>query len=176
MALWCVWRKPGHPQMMLHPIDAFCNMAAFGARSGRCSSRMSSQSAMPETRVIQQTMNAGASMTGISKDQAIASPANSTTFKVHRRVSDTAPVATFLASNDARMMTETVVNSSPARSGFVTNPVLFSMRGRCACRPPVANISSVRRLHVRTTIASLAPSQLRSATRNRESCPRNALW
>jgi NAD(P)-dependent dehydrogenase (short-subunit alcohol dehydrogenase family) len=69
-------------------------------------------SAMPETRVIQQTMNAVASATGISKDQAIASLANSTMLKVSPSVSDTARAAVFLASDDARMMTGTVLNSS----------------------------------------------------------------
>jgi len=69
-------------------------------------------SAMPETRVIQQTMNAVASMAGSTKDQAIASLANSTMLKVSPRVSDTAQVAAFLASDEARMLTGTVLNSS----------------------------------------------------------------
>ena len=68
-------------------------------------------SAMPETRVIQQTMNAVASMSGISKDQEITSLANSTMLKVSPSVLDTARVAAFLASDDARMMTGTVLNS-----------------------------------------------------------------
>jgi len=69
-------------------------------------------SAMPETRVIQQTMNAVASVAGITKEQAIATLANSTMLKVSPSVSDTARVAAFLASDDARMMTGTVLNSS----------------------------------------------------------------
>src|SRR5215813_15198656 len=44
--------------------------------------------AMPETRVIQQTMNAVASMSGISKDQEITSLANSTMLKVSPSVLD----------------------------------------------------------------------------------------
>jgi len=69
-------------------------------------------SAMPETRVIQQTMEAVARVVGITKDQAIASLANSTMLKVSPNVSDTAHVAAFLASGEARMITGTVLNSS----------------------------------------------------------------
>jgi len=69
-------------------------------------------SAMPETRVIQQTMDAVASVAGITKDQAIASLANSTMLKVSPKVSDTARAVAFLASEDASMMTGTVLNSS----------------------------------------------------------------
>ena len=69
-------------------------------------------SAMPETRVIQQTMDAVATATGITKDQAIASLANSTMLKVSPTVSDTARAAAFLASDDARMITGTVMNAS----------------------------------------------------------------
>jgi hypothetical protein len=67
---------------------------------------------MPETRVIQQTMEAVASVAGITKDQAIASLTNSTMLKVSPTVADTARVAAFLASGEARMMTGTVLNSS----------------------------------------------------------------
>src|SRR5215471_15066488 len=69
-------------------------------------------SAMPETRVIQQTMDAVASVAGITRNQAIASLANSTMLKVSPKVSDTARAAVFLASDDASMITGTVVNSS----------------------------------------------------------------
>lgn len=69
-------------------------------------------SAMPETRVIQQTMAAVASVAGITKEQAIASLANSTMLKVSPTVSDTARAAAFLASDNAGMMTGTVLNSS----------------------------------------------------------------
>jgi len=69
-------------------------------------------SAMPETRVIQQTMEALASVAGITREQAIASLANSTMLKVSPKVSDTARAAVFLASDDASMMTGTVLNSS----------------------------------------------------------------
>jgi len=69
-------------------------------------------SAMPETRVIQQTMEAVASLAHITKEQAIASLANSTMLKVSPSASDTARAAAFLASDDARMMTGTVLNSS----------------------------------------------------------------
>src|SRR5215813_10129907 len=68
--------------------------------------------AMPETRVIQQTMDAVASATGIAKEQAIASLANSTMLKVSPTVLDTARVAAFLASEEARMITGTVINAS----------------------------------------------------------------
>jgi len=69
-------------------------------------------SAMPESRVIQQTMEAVATASGITKDQAIGALANSTMLKVSPRISDTARAAAFLASDDARMMTGTVLNSS----------------------------------------------------------------
>jgi len=48
----------------------------------------------------------------ISKDQAIAALANLTLLKVSPSASDTAKAAAFLASDRARMMTGTVLNSS----------------------------------------------------------------
>jgi len=68
--------------------------------------------AMPDTRTIQQTLDAMVSRTGITKDQATAALANLTLLKVSPWVSDTAKAAAFLASDHARMMTGTVLNSS----------------------------------------------------------------
>ena len=67
---------------------------------------------MPDTRTIQQTLDAMLSRTGITKDQATAALANLTLLKVSPWVSDTAKAAAFLASDHARMMTGTVLNSS----------------------------------------------------------------
>jgi 3-oxoacyl-[acyl-carrier protein] reductase len=69
-------------------------------------------SAMTDSRTIQQTMDAMASRMSITKDQAVASLANLTLLKVAASVSDTARAAAFLASDRARMMTATVLNSS----------------------------------------------------------------
>ena len=68
--------------------------------------------AMPDTQTIQQTLDAMVSRTGITKDQATAALANLTLLKVSPWVSDTAKAAAFLASDHARMMTGTVLNSS----------------------------------------------------------------
>ena len=68
--------------------------------------------AMPDTQTIQQTLDAMVSRTGITKDQATAALANLTLLKVSPWVSDTAKAAAFLASDRARMMTGTVLNSS----------------------------------------------------------------
>jgi NAD(P)-dependent dehydrogenase (short-subunit alcohol dehydrogenase family) len=68
--------------------------------------------AMPDTRTIQDTVDAVVGMMNISKDQAIAALANLTLLKVSPSASDTAKAAAFLASDRARMMTGTVLNSS----------------------------------------------------------------
>jgi NAD(P)-dependent dehydrogenase (short-subunit alcohol dehydrogenase family) len=68
--------------------------------------------AMPDSRTIQQRLDAMVSGVSITKDQATAALANLTLLKVSPRVSDTAKAAAFLASDHARMMTGTVHNSS----------------------------------------------------------------
>ncbi len=65
-----------------------------------------------DSRTIQQTMDAVMSMTGITKDQAITRIASLNFLKVPASISDTARAAAFLASDRARMMTATVVNST----------------------------------------------------------------
>ena len=55
--------------------------------------------AMPDTRTIQETVDAMVGMMNISKDQAIAALANLTLLKVSPRASDTAKAAAFLASD-----------------------------------------------------------------------------
>jgi 3-oxoacyl-[acyl-carrier protein] reductase len=65
-----------------------------------------------DSRTIQQAMDVIISMTGISKDQAIARIASLNFLKVPSSISDTAKLAVFLASDRARMMTGTVVNST----------------------------------------------------------------
>ena len=67
---------------------------------------------MPDTRTIQDTVDAMVGMMNISKGQAIAALANLTLLKVSPSASDTAKAAAFLASDRARMMTGTVLNSS----------------------------------------------------------------
>ncbi len=68
--------------------------------------------AMPDTRTIQQTTEAMAAGMGASAEQAVAMLASLTLLKVSPRVPDTAKAAAFLASDRARMMTGTVLNSS----------------------------------------------------------------
>jgi len=74
--------------------------------------------ANPDTRTIQDTADVIGKMMNITSDQAAASLAESTMLKVSPRTSDTAKAAVFLASDRARMMTGTVLNSS---AGAVTD-------------------------------------------------------
>lgn len=69
-------------------------------------------SAMPDTRTIQETGELAAANTNMSADQMFAMLANSTLLKVSPTVADTARAAAFVASDNARMMTGTVLNSS----------------------------------------------------------------
>ena len=68
--------------------------------------------ANPDTRTIQDTTDVIAKMMNITSDQATASLAEGTMLKLSPRTSDTARAAAFLASDRARMMTGTVLNSS----------------------------------------------------------------
>jgi NAD(P)-dependent dehydrogenase (short-subunit alcohol dehydrogenase family) len=74
--------------------------------------------ANPDTRTIQETTDVVSKMMNITRDQANASLAESTMLKVSPRTTDTARAAAFLASDQARMMTGTVLNSS---AGAVTD-------------------------------------------------------
>lgn len=65
-----------------------------------------------DSRSIQQTMDLMAGARGVSKEQMIASIASFNFLKVPASVSDTAKAAVFLASDRARMVTGTVVNST----------------------------------------------------------------
>jgi NAD(P)-dependent dehydrogenase (short-subunit alcohol dehydrogenase family) len=65
-----------------------------------------------DSRTIQQTMEALASKVSITTDQAIAGMANLNFLKVPAKVSDTAKAAVLLASDRARLLTGTVVNST----------------------------------------------------------------
>ena len=69
-------------------------------------------SAMTDSRTIRQTIEAMISKIGMTKDQMAARLAGLTMLKVSASVSDTARVATFLASDHAHMMTGTVLNST----------------------------------------------------------------
>ena len=69
-------------------------------------------SANPDSRTIQDLTGGMATMMNITPDQAKASIAESTLLKVSPRTTDTARAAAFLASDPARMMTGTVLNSS----------------------------------------------------------------
>ena len=65
-----------------------------------------------DSRTIQQTLDALASNMNVTKDQLIASAGSNNFLKVPAYTSDTAKVAVLLASDRARMMTGTVVNST----------------------------------------------------------------
>jgi len=65
-----------------------------------------------DSRTIQQTIDALASKMNVTKDQMIARMASLNLLKVPASISDTAKAAVFLASDRARMMTGTVVNST----------------------------------------------------------------
>jgi 3-oxoacyl-[acyl-carrier protein] reductase len=65
-----------------------------------------------DSRTIQQTMDILASKMNLTKEQMIATMANLNFLKVPANTSDTAKAAVFLASDRARMMTGTVVNST----------------------------------------------------------------
>ena len=71
-----------------------------------------------DSRTIQDLTGGIATMMGITTDQAKASLAASTLLKESPRTTDTARAAAFLASDRARMMTGTVLNSS---AGVVTD-------------------------------------------------------
>jgi 3-oxoacyl-[acyl-carrier protein] reductase len=68
--------------------------------------------ANPDTRTIQDTTDVIGKMMHITSDQAMARLAEGTMLKVSPLTSDTAKAAVFLASDRARMLTGTVLNSS----------------------------------------------------------------
>jgi len=74
--------------------------------------------ANPDTRTIQDTTDVIGRMMNITSDQARARLAASTMLKVSPLTSDTAKAVAFLASDRARMLTGTVLNSS---AGAVTD-------------------------------------------------------
>jgi 3-oxoacyl-[acyl-carrier protein] reductase len=65
-----------------------------------------------DSRTIQQTMDVLAGMMNVTKDEMIARIAGLNFLKVPASVSDTAKAVAFLASDRARLMTGTVVNST----------------------------------------------------------------
>ena len=65
-----------------------------------------------DTRTIQETLDVMASMTGGTKDQMVTRMASLNFLKAAATTADTAKLAAFLASDRARLMTGTVVNSS----------------------------------------------------------------
>jgi 3-oxoacyl-[acyl-carrier protein] reductase len=68
--------------------------------------------AMPETRTIQETQDMMTAAMNIPKEQVLATLANMTLLKVSPTIADTAKAAAFVASDNAHMMTGTVLNSS----------------------------------------------------------------
>ena len=68
--------------------------------------------AMPETRTIQETRDMMIAAMNIPKEQVLATLANMTLLKVSPTIADTAKAAAFVASDNACMMTGTVLNSS----------------------------------------------------------------
>jgi enoyl-[acyl-carrier-protein] reductase (NADH) len=65
-----------------------------------------------DSRTILQTLDALASKINVTKDQMITRMASLNFLRTPASVSDTTKAAAFLASNRARMMTGTVVNST----------------------------------------------------------------
>jgi NAD(P)-dependent dehydrogenase (short-subunit alcohol dehydrogenase family) len=65
-----------------------------------------------DSRTIQQTMEMLASKMNVTKEQMMATMANLNFLKVPANTADTAQAAVFLASDRARLMTGTVVNST----------------------------------------------------------------
>ncbi len=65
-----------------------------------------------DSRTIQQTMEMLGSKTNMTREQMMATMANLNFLKVPASTSDTAKAAVFLASDRARLMTGTVVNST----------------------------------------------------------------
>jgi NAD(P)-dependent dehydrogenase (short-subunit alcohol dehydrogenase family) len=68
--------------------------------------------AMSDSRTILETADAIARGMNSTRDQALAMLANSTLLKTSPQVADTARVAAFAASERARMMTASIINSS----------------------------------------------------------------
>lgn len=68
--------------------------------------------AMPETRTIQQSVENGAKTLGISKEQILSVMEQNTWLKRLTTVADTARLAAFLASDNARTITGSIVNAS----------------------------------------------------------------
>jgi NAD(P)-dependent dehydrogenase (short-subunit alcohol dehydrogenase family) len=68
--------------------------------------------AMIDSRTIQHAIQARSAAMNLSQDEAAAELANFTMLKVSPTVADTAKGAAFLASDDARMLTGTILNSS----------------------------------------------------------------
>jgi len=68
--------------------------------------------AMPETRTIRETAELLSAAMHVSEEQVLGRLANMTLLKVSPSIADTARAAVFAASDDARMMTGTVLNVS----------------------------------------------------------------
>ena len=93
-------------------IETFMENLAFEISPAGVRSVCLRITANTDSRSIQHVMDAIAAQTGATKDQAIAGIASLNFLKVPMRVSDTAKAVAFLASDQARMFTGTVVNSS----------------------------------------------------------------
>src|SRR5215469_639567 len=68
--------------------------------------------ATPETRTIQELQASMTAATGIAQEQVLKTLADMTLLKVSPTIADMARAAAFAASDNARMMTGTVLNSS----------------------------------------------------------------
>jgi NAD(P)-dependent dehydrogenase (short-subunit alcohol dehydrogenase family) len=69
-------------------------------------------SAMTDSRTIQQSMDAMAARMGATKEQVMERIADLTMLKTTASVGDTARTVAFVASDNARMMTSNVINST----------------------------------------------------------------
>jgi 3-oxoacyl-[acyl-carrier protein] reductase len=69
-------------------------------------------SAMTDSRTIQESMEVMGAMMNVTRDQVLARIAGLTMLKTTASVSDTAKAVAFVASDNARMMTSNVINST----------------------------------------------------------------
>ena len=93
-------------------IETFMENLAFEISPAGVRAACVRTTANMDSRSIQHTIEALASKMNVPKEQMIARIASMNFLKVPASISDTAKVAAFLASDHARMMTGTVVNST----------------------------------------------------------------
>jgi NAD(P)-dependent dehydrogenase (short-subunit alcohol dehydrogenase family) len=93
-------------------IETFMENLALEVGSARVRAVCVRTTANVDSRSIKQTMDFMAGASDVSKEQMIARIASFNFLKIPASVSDTAKAAAFLASDRARMMTGTVMNTT----------------------------------------------------------------